>query len=165
MNIQLFLSLLRCKLHVQSFVWVLVIWLPLYKRKMQNSFKKTCTALQIQQVKPLLCHCNIPRWNCTSLTSTVLDFLCRANWHDAVTTLSIKSSAICISNWHNKQLPFYKTVTSPNVITTDHVSAWSCSGNQYFWLWPWRLWSWNVNRPVRRPWWHTYTYTFSRKCT
>lgn len=40
-----------------------------------------------------------PRCNWTSLTSRVLDLRCRASWQAAVTTLSMKSSAICSSIW------------------------------------------------------------------
>lgn len=40
---------------------------------------------------------NLPRCNWTSFTSRVLDLRCRASWQAAVTTLSMKSSAICSS--------------------------------------------------------------------
>lgn len=42
---------------------------------------------------------NSPRCNWTSFTSKVLDLRWRASWQAAVTTLSIKSSAICSSIW------------------------------------------------------------------
>lgn len=40
----------------------------------------------------------IPRWSWRSLVSNVLDLRCFASWQEAVTTLSIKSSAIPMSS-------------------------------------------------------------------
>jgi len=82
-----------------------------------------CTRLQIQQ----LCHQIIPRWNWTSLTSTVLDFLCRASWHEAVTTLSMKSSAICISSCDNE----YQPSCNVTVTTLDIQTSLNSADNGY----------------------------------
>lgn len=46
---------------------------------------------------------NLPRCNWTSFTSKVLDLRWRASWQAAVTTLSIKSSAICSSIWEENR--------------------------------------------------------------
>lgn len=54
----------------------------------------------------------LPRCNWTSFTSKVLDLRWRASWQAAVTTLSIKSSAICRSIWkRTKDDSIWKTTT------------------------------------------------------
>lgn len=57
---------------------------------------------------PLVRAGSLPRCNWTSFTSRVLDLRCRASWQAAVTTLSMKSSAICNSICHGR-----RTSTSP----------------------------------------------------